>query len=681
MMLGPPTQAPDRSGNDPARAWIGPFRALLLLLAAAAATVHPAAAQPLEVTTLERPVSLAGSWRFQPGSDATWAAPELDDAAWAEIEVPGPWGSQGHRDAELAWYRRTLRLAPAALGPEPRLGLTVGEVASSYRLYAGGVLLGGVGELPPEGRQEYDRHRTYAVPAHAIEPDGRLVLALAVWRAPAAGHRAGGITGGPLELGRLEDVTRRAVTRELPQLVLAAVFALIGLYHLQLYRRRPQLSVYFWYALVALNDAAFTFLSSQWRFLLGDSFIALKEAEYLARYLLPALFIQFLWPMLSRPIGRWLRLYQLSHVALAALVVATPGLDLNLITVRIWSFWVLPTIALAAGLILWRARAGDPEAHTLAFGGLVTCATFLNDIAVGQSLWQLPSLSPYGFAAFVLAMGISLSNRFTRVYKQLDRSRIELEERVARRTRQLDDALHAAEAGSRAKSQFLANISHEIRTPMNGVIGLADVLLLTELTPEQRRHLRTIGSSGRALMRVLDDVLELSELENGAVELAAVAFDLRRETRGILDLLAPTAVDKGIELALEWPEDLPTAVRGDPARLRQILLHLIGNAVKFTDSGGVTVKVERRRAEGERLRLGFEIRDTGIGFDATQLPRLCEAFTQADASHRRRHGGAGLGLRLAHELVERMGGHLEAESIPGEGSTFRFEVPLAAATL
>jgi PAS domain S-box-containing protein len=254
----------------------------------------------------------------------------------------------------------------------------------------------------------------------------------------------------------------------------------------------------------------------------------------------------------------------------------------------------------------------------------------------------------------------------------------------------LGAALQDARQASQSKSQFLANMSHEIRTPMNGVLGMAELLLGTELDDRQRRFIESLYRSGESLLDIINDILDFSKIEAGKLDLESIDFDLRSMIDDLIELLAPRAHQKRIELAYKFGAGLPDTVRGDPTRLRQVLINIIGNAIKFTERGEVVLTVEPLDDDAARAdaagagavattaatRVRFTVRDTGIGMRPEAVDRLFSVFMQADQSSSRRYGGTGLGLAISRQLTELMGGNISATSRIGEGSVFRVELPL-----
>lgn len=282
----------------------------------------------------------------------------------------------------------------------------------------------------------------------------------------------------------------------------------------------------------------------------------------------------------------------------------------------------------------------------------------------GETLWietnQVPVIDEHGEVEMIVAVERDVTRA-----KQHEQDMI-----VAR---------HAAEEGARAKAEFLATMSHEIRTPMNGVIGMADLLAESGLTEDQRVYTDTIRSSAQALLTIINDVLDLSRLDARKMTLAPEDFDLKTCVLEPTRLLRPQARGKGLALKLEFEGDGPSYLHGDDSRLRQILINLLGNAIKFTHAGGVTVRVRNRQAAKGGANLVIEVEDTGIGIPEDKLEHIFERFAQADASTTREFGGTGLGLTISRMLIEAMGGTIKVRSVPGQGTCFTVALHLPEA--
>lgn len=401
------------------------------------------------------------------------------------------------------------------------------------------------------------------------------------------------------------------------------------------------------------------------------------------------------------PTARAGRQWLVQGCALLAAIVTLPALIGYALNASFWQGMAYLTqmafhtavtfVPLSLGVLCARTDCGLARALVSDRAGSVELRRMLPAIVcvpllIGWFALQGHDLGLYGFAyavtltviSTILSLGIAVTRsalRLNDAEEKLRDANEMLEARIAERTAALVKAEKEARSASVTKSRFLANMSHELRTPMNGVIGITDLLLDSPLDEKQRELGETIKTSADMLLQILNDLLDLSKIEAGKMTLEELDFDVRPTLQGAVNLLAAQARHKGLALELSICHTLPKTVCGDPGRLRQVVINLVGNAIKFTPKGGVRVHVTAGPGRVEKVTVHVEVADTGIGISPECQGELFQPFTQADISTARKFGGTGLGLSISKRLVALMGGDIGVDSTPGEGSRFWFSAP------
>ncbi len=427
---------------------------------------------------------------------------------------------------------------------------------------------------------------------------------------------------------------------------------------------------------------------------LGTSVTQL-DSYWLAWAAAPALLAAFGGPLLARhmlsrhSLNRW-RLVVVAVMTLnstawsfASAVAVTQEPPLTSLLVISWlalSVSLLPSLAWLAGL---SAQLLVQLLFTLAFGFFPEYGLLAYLLPLG--LWV--SLAFLALMAGIYARSADLTKgdmhylRFeaSELQNQLATTQTRLNESVESRhtlEAELAEILNLAEDANRAKTEFLATMSHEIRTPLNGILPILEMLQDTRLDREQIKMVRTAKGSSRHLLRIINDILDFAKVESGKLQLETIELDVRDLVGSVTELMSGSARNHNLKLSARVAEEVPQVVRGDPIRLRQVLINLVSNAIKFTEEGGIRVEVSRGQSSQKEVELLFAVADTGVGMSPETADRLFQLFTQADASTTRKHGGTGLGLVICKRLVELMGGKIGVRSALGQGSTFWFLVPL-----